>query len=205
MREFVGFLFFIYGIRWIACHSLPDLLDCVESVQGHNRIRRNSDSVEDAAAKLQSLSATRLLNRRFSKRADFNPIQMTVRESDYSVVGKEIRRLQPLGASRALRYSLRTENPWVELRPENGAVIVKKAFDYEGLDATKAIDFFVLINDTQTGGKNSGSTPIPIGSGMELVEFHWEWNGVGGTPLEVEWSWWSSIGSGMELVELYWE
>jgi hypothetical protein len=87
-----------------------------------------------------------------SKRSDLNPIQMTVKESEFGVIGKEVRRLQPLGASRSLRYSLKEENPWVELRPENGAVIVKKAFDYEGLDSSKSIDFFVLINDTHTGG-----------------------------------------------------
>ena len=87
------------------------------------------------------------------RRADLNPIVLAAKEGEYEQIGKEIRRLQPLGASRTVRYALRDENPWVEVRPENGAILVKKAFDYESLDQSKSIDFFVLINDTNTGGE----------------------------------------------------
>ncbi|KAL3281264.1 hypothetical protein HHI36_004477 [Cryptolaemus montrouzieri] len=49
-------------------------------------------------------------------------------------------------------FKIRDENPWVTVEP-NGAVRVKKKWDYEELGPEKTIDFWVTITNAEKGGK----------------------------------------------------
>lgn len=49
-------------------------------------------------------------------------------------------------------FKIRDENPWVTVEP-NGAVRVKKKWDYEELGPEKTIDFWVTITNAGVGGK----------------------------------------------------
>ena len=49
-------------------------------------------------------------------------------------------------------FRIRDENPWVTVEP-NGAVRVKKKWDYEELGREKTIDFWVIISNTGTSGE----------------------------------------------------
>jgi len=49
-------------------------------------------------------------------------------------------------------FKIRDENPWVTVEP-NGAVRVKKKWDYEELGREKTIDFWVIITNSGSGGK----------------------------------------------------
>lgn len=51
-------------------------------------------------------------------------------------------------------FKIRDENPWVTVEP-NGAVRVKKKWDYEELGPEKTIDFWVTITNTGGGGEYS--------------------------------------------------
>ncbi|XP_044750155.1 neural-cadherin isoform X5 [Coccinella septempunctata] len=48
-------------------------------------------------------------------------------------------------------FKIRDENPWVTVEP-NGAVRVKKKWDYEELGPEKTIDFWVTITNAEKGG-----------------------------------------------------
>lgn len=50
-------------------------------------------------------------------------------------------------------FKIRDENPWVTVEP-NGAVRVKKKWDYEELGPEKTIDFWVTITNAGVGGKS---------------------------------------------------
>ena len=50
-------------------------------------------------------------------------------------------------------FKIRDENPWVTVEP-NGAVRVKKRWDYEELGREKTIDFWVIITNSGAAGKN---------------------------------------------------
>ena len=50
-------------------------------------------------------------------------------------------------------FKIRDENPWVTVDP-NGAVRVKKKWDYEELGPEKTIDFWVTITNAEKGGKS---------------------------------------------------
>lgn len=49
-------------------------------------------------------------------------------------------------------FKIRDENPWVTVEP-NGAVRVKKKWDYEELGPEKTIDFWVTITNAASGGE----------------------------------------------------
>jgi hypothetical protein len=49
-------------------------------------------------------------------------------------------------------FKIREENPWVTVEP-NGAVRVKKKWDYEELGREKTIDFWVIITNSGSGGE----------------------------------------------------
>lgn len=49
-------------------------------------------------------------------------------------------------------FKIRDENPWVTVEP-NGAVRVKKKWDYEELGPEKTIDFWVTITNAGVGGR----------------------------------------------------
>ena len=50
-------------------------------------------------------------------------------------------------------FKIRDENPWVTVEP-NGAVRVKKKWDYEELGREKTIDFWVIITNSGSGGES---------------------------------------------------
>ena len=50
-------------------------------------------------------------------------------------------------------FRIRDENPWVTVEP-SGQVRVKKRWDYEELGREKTIDFWVIITNQGTSGKN---------------------------------------------------
>ena len=50
-------------------------------------------------------------------------------------------------------FKIRDENPWVTVEP-NGAVRVKKKWDYEELGREKTIDFWVIITNSGSGGQS---------------------------------------------------
>ena len=53
-------------------------------------------------------------------------------------------------------FKIRDENPWVTVEP-NGAVRVKKKWDYEELGREKTIDFWVIITNSGSGGESAQS------------------------------------------------
>ncbi|KAG8267901.1 hypothetical protein J6590_039285 [Homalodisca vitripennis] len=57
-------------------------------------------------------------------------------------------------------FKIRDENPWVTVEP-NGAVRVKKKWDYEELGPEKTIDFWVTITNAASGGVVSHIPQIP--------------------------------------------
>ena len=58
-------------------------------------------------------------------------------------------------------FKIRDENPWVTVEP-NGAVRVKKKWDYEELGPEKTIDFWVTITNAGVGGKCRFSADLEI-------------------------------------------
>ena len=69
-------------------------------------------------------------------------------------------------------FKIRDENPWVTVEP-NGAVRVKKKWDYEELGREKTIDFWVIITNSGSGGEYGQSLLVIIiccGEGGGLID-----------------------------------
>ncbi|RZF39788.1 hypothetical protein LSTR_LSTR017430, partial [Laodelphax striatellus] len=77
-----------------------------------------------------------------TKRTDFT-------EGDGEVEGKIVFQLEK--ETERETFKIRDENPWVTVEP-NGAVRVKKKWDYEELGPEKTIDFWVTITNAGVGG-----------------------------------------------------
>lgn len=73
-------------------------------------------------------------------------------EADGEPEGKVVFQLEK--ESEHETFKIRDENPWVTVEP-NGAVRVKKKWDYEELGREKTIDFWVIINNSGSGGRDS--------------------------------------------------
>jgi len=58
------------------------------------------------------------------------------------------------------QFKIRDMNQWVTVEP-NGAVRVKKKWDYEELAPEKTIDFWVTITNAGTGGKRNSLITLP--------------------------------------------
>ena len=71
-------------------------------------------------------------------------------EADGQVEGKIVFQLEK--ESQHETFKIRDENPWVTVEP-NGAVRVKKRWDYEELGREKTIDFWVIITNSGAAGK----------------------------------------------------
>ena len=71
-------------------------------------------------------------------------------EADGEPEGKIVFQLEKESEHETFR--IRDENPWVTVEP-NGAVRVKKKWDYEELGREKTIDFWVIITNTGTSGE----------------------------------------------------
>ena len=73
-------------------------------------------------------------------------------EADGQMEGKIVFQLEK--ESQHETFKIRDENPWVTVEP-NGAVRVKKRWDYEELGREKTIDFWVIITNTGAAGNNA--------------------------------------------------
>jgi hypothetical protein len=93
---------------------------------------------------------------RIAKRRATRAVRPTMRkefpESDGQQEGKVVFELSRENEFET--FKIRDENPWVTVEP-NGAVRVKKKWDYEELGPEKTIDFWVTISNT---GKNNAFT-----------------------------------------------
>lgn len=75
-------------------------------------------------------------------------------EADGDAEGKSVFQLEK--ETDRETFKIRDENPWVTVEP-NGAVRVKKKWDYEELGPEKTIDFWVIISNS---GQNGELKPI---------------------------------------------
>jgi hypothetical protein len=75
-------------------------------------------------------------------------------EADGQLEGKIVFQLEK--ESEHETFKIRDENPWVTVEP-NGAVRVKKRWDYEELGREKTIDFWVIITNSGAAGKTAFS------------------------------------------------
>lgn len=71
-------------------------------------------------------------------------------EADGDTEGKSVFQLEK--ETDRETFKIRDENPWVTVEP-NGAVRVKKKWDYEELGPEKTIDFWVIISNSGQNGK----------------------------------------------------
>lgn len=71
-------------------------------------------------------------------------------EADGDAEGKSVFQLEK--ETDRETFKIRDENPWVTVEP-NGAVRVKKKWDYEELGPEKTIDFWVIISNSGQNGK----------------------------------------------------
>ncbi|XP_037038290.1 neural-cadherin isoform X5 [Bradysia coprophila] len=76
--------------------------------------------------------------------------RMEFTEADGDTEGKSVFQLEK--ETDRETFKIRDENPWVTVEP-NGAVRVKKKWDYEELGPEKTIDFWVIITNS---GQNAG-------------------------------------------------
>ena len=104
--------------------SHPNMINTTES---HSRVKRR---------------VTRAV--RPTKRTEFT-------EADGEPEGKIVFQLEK--ESEHETFKIRDENPWVTVEP-NGAVRVKKKWDYEELGREKTIDFWVIITNSGSGGQS---------------------------------------------------
>lgn len=110
-------------------------------------IINEEDEVMDDDQDLDSDSHVRRKRRatravRPTKRTEFS-------EADGQVEGKIVFQLEK--ESEHETFKIRDENPWVTVEP-NGAVRVKKRWDYEELGREKTIDFWVIITNSGAAG-----------------------------------------------------
>lgn len=71
-------------------------------------------------------------------------------ETDGDIEGKSVFQLEK--ETDRETFKIRDENPWVTVEP-NGAVRVKKKWDYEELGPEKTIDFWVIITNSGQNGE----------------------------------------------------
>ena len=123
-------------------------------------------------------SVVKLANYSFEEQIIHFPIRRVTRavrptkrieftEADGEPEGKIVFQLEKESEHETFR--IRDENPWVTVEP-NGAVRVKKKWDYEELGREKTIDFWVIITNTGTSGElaANGLTRMEV-AGIELV------------------------------------
>ena len=103
-----------------------DAVDSYNATEAHSRVKRR---------------VTRAV--RPTKRTEFT-------EADGEPEGKIVFQLEK--ESEHETFKIRDENPWVTVEP-NGAVRVKKKWDYEELGREKTIDFWVIITNSGSGGE----------------------------------------------------
>lgn len=80
----------------------------------------------------------------------FSAKRIEFTESDGDIEGKSVFQLEK--ETDRETFKIRDENAWVTVEP-NGAVRVKKKWDYEELGPEKTIDFWVIITNSGQSGK----------------------------------------------------
>jgi hypothetical protein len=104
-----------------------------------------------------------LVNNQHSHRRDKRRVTRAVRptkrieftEADGDTEGRVVFQLEK--ETDRETFKIRDENPWVTVET-NGAVRVKKKWDYEELGPEKTIDFWVIITNTGHNGKSHTMT-----------------------------------------------
>lgn len=107
---------------------------------------------------VQHLEHDEAYNQQHSHRRDKRRVTRAVRptkrieftEADGDTEGKSVFQLEK--ETDRETFKIRDENPWVTVEP-NGAVRVKKKWDYEELGPEKTIDFWVIITNSGQNGK----------------------------------------------------
>lgn len=100
-----------------------------------------NEEMENSIHRIEKRRVTRAV--RPTKRIEFM-------ESDGETEGKIVFQLEK--ETERETFKIRDENPWVTVEP-NGAVRVKKKWDYEELGPEKTIDFWVTITNAGVGGE----------------------------------------------------
>jgi hypothetical protein len=100
-------------------------------------------------------SENEVLEHRIEKRRVTRAVRPTKRidfsEGDGETEGRIVFQLEK--ETERETFKIRDENPWVTVEP-NGAVRVKKKWDYEELGPEKTIDFWVTITNAGVGGES---------------------------------------------------
>lgn len=150
----------------------PDKSELLLKVEAHDLRTPSLSSVEPVdvliefiepdpvAFVMQHLTDDDSIHKQHSHRRDKRRVTRAVRptkrieftEADGDTEGKSVFQLEKETAQET--FKIRDENPWVTVEP-NGAVRVKKKWDYEELGPEKTIDFWVIIT-------NSGQTRKPL-------------------------------------------
>ena len=110
------------------------------SFEEEEQLQRGNSSTSHSRVKRRVTRAVRP-----TKRTEFT-------EADGEPEGKIVFQLEK--ESEHETFKIRDENPWVTVEP-NGAVRVKKKWDYEELGREKTIDFWVIITNSGSGGECS--------------------------------------------------
>ncbi|XP_054284040.1 neural-cadherin isoform X4 [Macrosteles quadrilineatus] len=98
---------------------------------------------------LQSLDSPHRISKRRVTRAVRPTKRIEFTEADGEQEGRIVFQLEK--ETERETFKIRDENPWVTVEP-NGAVRVKKKWDYEELGPEKTIDFWVTITNAASGG-----------------------------------------------------
>ncbi|CAH1388974.1 unnamed protein product [Nezara viridula] len=118
-----------------------------------------NEEEENSIHRIEKRRVTRAV--RPTKRIEFT-------ESDGEQEGKIVFQLEK--ETERETFKIRDENPWVAVEP-NGAVRVKKKWDYEELGPEKTIDFWVTITNAGVGGGLEQDVPF---SGSRRMECGYE-------------------------------
>ena len=126
--------------RMTRLSAIIDIIDSEDEILDDD----DENSLDDKAFEphiRQKRRVTRAV--RPTKRTEFT-------EADGQLEGKIVFQLEK--ESEHETFKIRDENPWVTVEP-NGAVRVKKRWDYEELGREKTIDFWVIITNSGAAGK----------------------------------------------------
>ena len=134
----------MYLLQLVATDNRPPVLSSKPAL-----VYISFEDNDVSTANLTDLAHSRVKRRvtravRPTKRNDFT-------EADGEPEGKIVFQLEK--ESERETFKIRDENPWVTVEP-NGAVRVKKKWDYEELGREKTIDFWVIITNAGSGGRN---------------------------------------------------
>lgn len=108
------------------------------------------DSTDDDEDDFQNLDSPHHRDKRRVTRAVRPTKRIEFTEADGEQEGRIVFQLEK--ETERETFKIRDENPWVTVEP-NGAVRVKKKWDFEELGPEKTIDFWVTITNAASGGE----------------------------------------------------